>query len=155
MHLVPARNQNLCHQRQAWVKLQLGFHLLLLTIVQLYHLPLPLPPPVSNSSCPFTWCQHLYASCCTVLLYFSRYYTVRLKMFSLFFVCLFFMYYLCEKYYKPIRIQYYIANRVSWVARLTLLNLRTHWTYKCALGMELVHMQGTYCIQSTNPQRPS
>ena len=39
----PARNQNLCH-RQAWVKLQLALHLLLLTILQLYtsHLHSPL-----------------------------------------------------------------------------------------------------------------
>ncbi|XP_059778263.1 tigger transposable element-derived protein 1-like [Balaenoptera ricei] len=33
--------------------------------------PPPLPPPVSNSSCLFTRCQPLDASCCTVLLYFS------------------------------------------------------------------------------------
>ena len=139
MHLVPARNQNLCHQRQVWVKLQLALHLLLLMILQLYHLPPPLPPPVSNSSCLFTQYQPLYASCYSVLLYFSRCYTVRLKMFS-FFVCLFFMYQycLCEKYYKPITVQYYIANCVSWVPRLTLLDLRTNWTYECALRMELV-----------------
>ena len=30
------------------------------------------------------------------------------------------MYYLCEKYYKPITVQYYIADCVSWVPRLTL-----------------------------------
>ena len=39
--------------------------------------------------------------------------------------CLFFMYYLCEKYYKPIAVQYCIADCVSWVPRLTLLDLRT------------------------------
>ena len=33
------------------------------------------------------------------------------------------MYYLCEKYYKPNTVQYYIANCVSWVPRLTLLDL--------------------------------
>ena len=38
---------------------------------QLHHLPPPLPTPVSNPSCLFTWCQPLYASCCTVLLYFQ------------------------------------------------------------------------------------
>ena len=127
------------HQRQVWVKLQLALHLLLLMILQLCHLPPPLPPPVSNSSCLFTQCQPLYASCCTVLLYFSRHCTVRLKMFSLFFV-LFFMYYLYEKYYKPITVQYYIADCVSWVPRLTLLDLRTNWTYKHALGMALGRM---------------
>ena len=45
-------------------------------------------------------------------------------MFS-FCVCLFFMYCLCEKYYKPITIQYYIADCVSCAPRLTLLDLRT------------------------------
>jgi len=83
-----ARKQNFCHQRQVWMKLQLDVHLLLLTILQLHHLPPPLLPLVSNSSCLFTQCQLLCASCCTVLLYFSRYYTVRLNMF--YFVCLFF-----------------------------------------------------------------
>ncbi|CAI9155259.1 unnamed protein product [Rangifer tarandus platyrhynchus] len=34
--------------------------------------------------------------------------------------CLFFMYYLCGKYYKPITVQYYIADCVNWVSRLTL-----------------------------------
>ena len=52
--------------------------------------------------------------------------TVRLKIFSLFFVC-FFMYYLCEMYYKPITVQSYIDNGVIWVPRLTLLDLRTHF----------------------------
>ena len=54
------------------------------------------------------------------------------------------MYYLCEKYYKPITVQYYIADCVSWVPRLTLLDLRTNWTYELALGTELVRMLGTY-----------
>ena len=81
--LTPARNQNLSHQHQAWV-MQLVLRLLLLMILQLHHL---LPPLVSNSSCPFTWCQPLYVSCCTVALYFSRSWTVRLKMFY-FSVCL-------------------------------------------------------------------
>ena len=34
------------------------------------------------------------------------------------------MYYLCEKYYKPITVQYYIANCISWVLRPTC------WIYK-------------------------
>ena len=70
----------------------------------------------------------LYASCCTVLLNFSRYCTVRLKMFSLLSVC-FFMYCLCEKYYKPISVQCYRVDRVSWVPGLTLLDLETNWTF--------------------------
>ena len=52
------RNWNPCHQHQAWVTLQLALRLPLLTTLPLYHLP----PPVSNSSCLFTRCQHLYAS---------------------------------------------------------------------------------------------
>ena len=47
-------------------------------------------------------------------------YMVRLKMFSLF---LFLIYCLREKYYKTITVKYYIADCVSWVPRLTLLNL--------------------------------
>ena len=34
------------------------------------------------------------------------------------------MYYLCEKYCKPTTVQYYIVNCVSWVPRLTLLDLQ-------------------------------
>ena len=79
------RCEHAFHQCQASVKLQLALRLLLLTILQLYHLPPPLPLPVSNSSCLLTRCQPLYARCCTVLLYFSRYCTVRFKMFCFFF----------------------------------------------------------------------
>ena len=69
-----------------------------------------------------------------VLYYCTIQGTVRLKSFT-FCVCLFFMYYLCEKYYKPITVQYYIADCVSWIPRLTLLDF-----YKRALGTELVCM---------------
>ena len=54
----------------------------------------------------------LYVGCYTLLLYFSRYETVRLKIFSLF-IIIFLMYYLCEKYYKSLMIQYYIADCVT------------------------------------------
>ena len=47
-------------------------HLLLLTVLQLHHRSALPRPPVGNSSCLFTRCQPLHASCCTVLLYFSR-----------------------------------------------------------------------------------
>ena len=40
-------------------------------------------------------------------------------------VC-FLMYYLCEKYFKPITVQYYIVDCVSWVPMLTLLDLQMH-----------------------------
>ena len=46
--------------------LQLALRLLLLTILQFYHLPPPLPAPVGGDSCLFTQCQPLYASCCSV-----------------------------------------------------------------------------------------
>ena len=46
-------------------------------------------------------------------------------MFSLFSV-FFLMYYLCGKYYKSIILQYYVADCVNWVPRLTLLDFRTH-----------------------------
>ena len=62
------------------------------------------------------------------------------NVFFIFCVCLSFMYYLCEKYYKLVTVQYCIADYVSWVPRLILLDLRTNWTYECALGMELVRM---------------
>ena len=55
-------------------------------------------------------------------------------------LCLFFMYYLREKYYKPITVQYYIADCVSWVPRLILLDLQTNWTYERILRTELIHM---------------
>ena len=72
--------------------------------LQLYHLTPPFPSPLSNFSCLFTWCQSLYASCCTVRLYFSRYCKIK--------NVLFFMYYLCEKHYKPITVQHYTTDCV-------------------------------------------
>ena len=53
------------------------------------------------------------------------------------------MYYLCEKYYKPSIVQYYIARCVSWVSRVTLLYLGTNWTYQHTLEKELVCTWGT------------
>ena len=38
------------------------------------------------------------------------------------------MYYLHERYYKPIIVQYYIVDGVRWALRLTLLDLGTNWT---------------------------
>ena len=108
-----------CHQCQAWVKLQFALHLLLLTILQLYHLSPPLPPPVRNSSCLFTGCQPPDASCTTVL--FKVLYCKTNNVFFIF-VCLFFMYYLFKNYYKPVTVPYYIVICVSWVPRLTLLD---------------------------------
>ena len=74
-----------------------------------------------------------------VLLYFSR-----LKIYFIFCVC-FFMYYLCKKYCKPVTVQYCVVDCVSWVPRLTLLDLGTNWTHKCALRTEFICIWGTYC----------
>ena len=74
------------------------------------------PTSSSNSLCLSTQCQPLCSSCHTVPLYFPRYHTVRSKMLSQFFVCL-----LCTvfgKHYKPITIQYSIAE-VSLETQLT------------------------------------
>ena len=97
---------------QLRMTLQLALRLLLQRILQLYHLPRLLPPPVSHSSCLSTQYQLLCTICCSGLLYFSGYCSIRLKMFSLFHVFLI-MYYLCENYYKPITVQYYIVTCVS------------------------------------------
>ena len=49
----------------------------------------------------------------------------RLKKCFLYFFCVcFFMYNLCEKYYKPIIMQYCTVGCGSWVPRLALLNLQ-------------------------------
>ena len=80
-------------------------------------------------------------ACWTVRLYFSRYCTVRFKIFSLLFVFVFMQ--LCETCYKSMTVQHYIANCVSWVPRLTLLDVGTNWIYECTLGMDRVCMQGT------------
>ena len=45
----------------------------------------------------------------TTVLFKVLYYKIK----NVFFI--FLMYYLCENYYKPITVQYYIANYVSWV----------------------------------------
>ena len=50
------------------------------------------------------------------------------------------MYHLYEKYYKPITVEYNIADCISWVPRLTLLDLGTNWTYEHTFGMELIRM---------------
>ena len=49
------------------------------------------------------------------------------------------MYFLCV-------LQQYIANRTSWVPRLTVLDSQTNWTYEHAVGMELIHIRGAPVI---------
>ena len=66
---------------------------------------------------PAPVCQLLY---CTTVLFKVLYCKITNVYF---FVCFLCTYYLCEKYYKPIIVQYYIADCVSWVPRLILLEL--------------------------------
>ena len=104
-------------------------------IVTIVDDPSALPSPTSSPSSsqqlflpvhsmPAPVCQPSY--CTTVL--FKVLYCKMKNVFFIFCVCLFFMYYLCEKYYKPITVQYYIADCDRWLPRLTLLALRTKWT---------------------------
>lgn len=67
-------------------------------------------PLYEPSSCEHSKLQACPVPAVVVLLYSSRYYTVRLKMFFfIFFMFVGFMYYLYEKFHKPITIQYYMA----------------------------------------------
>ena len=51
------------------------------------------------------------------------------------------MHYLREKFYKPIIAQYCIPDCVSWVPRLTLLDLQKQiGLYELTLETEIVHM---------------
>ena len=124
------------HQHQEWVKLQHVLHLLLLMIHQIYRPPPPVHQVSPLPACSLDASPSLPAVVLCVLLYFSSYGTIRLKMLSFLFL---FMYHWCDKYYKPIRVKNYTAHCVNWVPRPTLLDL-TNWTYKHALGTELICM---------------
>ena len=50
------------------------------------------------------------------------------------------MYYLCEKCYKLITVQYCAADCVSWLPRLTLLDLEQIGLNESAIRTELLHM---------------
>ena len=108
---IPALYQEKSCFPEATKQISRNIHMM---VLQLYHLPPPLPPPVSSSSCLFTQFQPLYASCCTVLLYISKYCEMK-NIFFIFHV--FLMYYQCEKDYKPIVLQ------VTLRASLVLLSL--------------------------------
>ena len=79
-------------------------------------------PSISGSKCKSS---NVVAG--TTVLFKVLYCKIK-NIFFTFCVCSFFTYYLCEKYYKPITVQYSIANCVSWVPRLTLLDLQTNQT---------------------------
>ena len=58
------------------------------------------------------------------------------------------MCYLCGKYYKPITVQYYVADYyVSCIPRLISLDLGINWTYDHSFGRELIRMQGLTVLQ--------
>ena len=65
----------------------------------------------SSSDVVCTGRKHLRLYCTTLL-----FQVLHCKIFKGFFLY-FLMYCLCEKYYKPIIVQYYIADCVSWVPR--------------------------------------
>ena len=96
-----ARNKATCtiSVRHEW-GCRFALHLLLLTALQLCHLPPPLSPPVSDSSHLLARCQALCASYCTMLLYFSRCCTVRLKM--SYFLYVLFVWKVLSSYYSTV-----------------------------------------------------
>ena len=59
-----------------------------------------------------------------VVLDYCTFQATALRLIVFNFLCLSFMYYLYEKYYKHITIQYCMADYVTWVLRLTF------WTYE-------------------------
>ena len=98
--------------------------------LQLYHLPLSL-------SCLFTHCQPLYASCWTVPLYFSRYCTLRLKMFSL---CLLSLYYFCEKHYYTTAVYSHCSKSLQESCLENSMHRET-WQWVVVLGITKSHSQ--------------
>ena len=84
------------------MKLQVALSLLLLMILCLYHLQ-----SVTLLACSLDASPRMPA----IVLYNCTFQdTIRFKMLYFLF---FFMYYLYEHYYKPITVQYYIANIIS------------------------------------------
>ena len=106
------------------MKLQLSFSLLLLMIHQIYRPPPPVHQISPLPACSLDASPSLPAVVLYVLLYFSSYCTIRLKMLSFLFL---FMYHWCDKYYKPITVKNYTAHCVNCIPRPPLLDLR-NWT---------------------------
>ena len=79
--------------------------------------------------------------------YFLRYCTVRLKMF--YFLCSFLCMYICIIHARSItnlwQYSTITAGCISWVPRLTLLDLQTNWSYDCTLRTGLDHVYTNYC----------
>ena len=70
--------------------------------------------------------MNMYASFCmpAVTLYYCAFQGTVSKIKNVCFIFVFFLcaYYLCENYYKPITVKYYIANCVRWGPKLILLD---------------------------------
>ena len=62
------------------------------------------------------------------------------------FIFVFVMYYSCEKYYKPIIVQYYIADCVSWVPNLTLLDLTNKLDLKMCSQNSFIYKELTVLL---------
>ena len=80
-------------------------------------------------------CEHSKVQTCpcmpAVVLYYCTFQSADYKIkniFCIFCVHLFFMSHLYKKCYEPSTVQYYTVNCVSWISRLTLLDLRANWT---------------------------
>ena len=94
-----------------------------------------LHPPVSISSYLSTQCQPVCQPLgCTTVLFKPLYCKIK-DAFCVF--CS--LHIICVKSYKSTTVQYYIASCVSWIPRITLLDLQMYWTYDRALRMELIH----------------
>ena len=70
---------------------------------------------VQHPYCKLRMSEEVSVKAVVTQLYFSRYCTVRLKTF--YFLHLFLMHYLSEKYYKPTTVLCYIVHCVTWVPR--------------------------------------
>ena len=103
----------------------------------IYHL-LSLLQSVTLLACSLDTSFCIPAVVLITVLFKVLYWEIKKVLFS-FFVCVCFFYVsFVWKVLWPITIQYYTANRVSWVPRLTLLDIWPNWTYKHPLRMEFI-----------------
>ena len=110
--------------------------------------PSALPSPtssVSRSSGLFTQCRPLCASSCAVLLYISRYCTVRFKMFSFFFFKLFVGKVLQTNNNTALYSQLcQLGTEANFVGPMNKLDLQTQSQNRTCIN-------GTYCTYDENP----
>ena len=114
-HNRPASSKDTSPGRKMWETLTLHF----LNTVS--------PLPMNLSVAKFQRCKHV--PLCRLLYCATVLFKVLFCKITQFYLSLVFVtYYLYGKYYKSITIQYCIADCVSWVPRLTLLDFWTNWT---------------------------